>query len=98
MFDALSDDELNYINEHRFEAKFKAGETIFKIVVRDPTGRGLPGVEVLVAPEGSGDTEGFHQPGTVLFRSFTDTSGRCLFYRMNAEARYRIRAKAKAFS
>ena len=26
----LSDEELNYINDHRYTAKFKAGETIFK--------------------------------------------------------------------
>ena len=30
MFRHLTDDELDYINKHRYEAKFKAGEVIFK--------------------------------------------------------------------
>jgi len=30
MFKHLNDEELSYINEHRYEAKFKAGEVIFK--------------------------------------------------------------------
>ncbi|NQU82302.1 MAG: Crp/Fnr family transcriptional regulator [Bacteroidetes bacterium] len=30
LFLNLSEEELNYINNHRYEAKFKAGETIFK--------------------------------------------------------------------